>query len=88
VDVAAHIARIEWGTELRAFLAVIAGIVGLAVGYGAAAFLSYVIMGWAGVSDFEGERAMTSAFAWGPLGGVIGLGLGIWLALRLTRPPR
>jgi hypothetical protein len=76
------------GDRLRALLAVIGGIVGLAVGFGASAFLSYVIMGYAGVSDFEGERAMTSAFAVGPLGGIIGLGLGIWLALRSTRPAR
>jgi hypothetical protein len=73
---------------VRAIWAILAGIVGIVLGYIAAVFLSYVIMGALGVSDFEGMRAMTSAFAFGPLGALLGLGLGIWLALRLTRRPR
>jgi len=65
--------------------AIIGGIVGAAVGYAAAAFISGIVMGWAGVSDFEGGRGMAAAFFFGPLGGVLGLGLGIWLALKLAR---
>ena len=65
--------------------AVLAGIVGIAFGCIIAIFLSYVIMGALGVSDFEGMRAMTSALTFGPLGALLGLGMGIWLALRLTR---
>jgi hypothetical protein len=73
------------------FLGIIGGIVGLVVGYIGAAVLSYLIMGALGVSDFEGERTVTSAVMFGPMGGLLGLGLGIWLALRLSRrstPPR
>jgi len=65
--------------------AIIGGIVGAVVGFIAAALLSGIIMGWAGVSDFEGERAMTSALFFGPMGGLLGLALGIWLALKLAR---
>jgi hypothetical protein len=65
--------------------AIIGGIVGAVVGFVAAAFLSDLIMGWQGVSDFEGQRGMAAVFAFGPLGGIAGLGLGIWLALRLAR---
>jgi hypothetical protein len=64
---------------------ILAGIVGIVIGYIAAVLLSYVTMAALGVSDFEGMRAMTSAFTFGPLGALIGFGLGIWLALRLTR---
>jgi hypothetical protein len=73
---------------VRAICAITAGIVGVVFGCVAAVFLSYVIMGALGVSDFEGMRAMTSAFTFGPLGALLGLGTGIWLALRLTRRPR
>jgi hypothetical protein len=62
--------------------AVIGGIVGLLIGYFALAFLSSVVMGWYGVSDFEGGRGMAAAFVFGPLGGLLGLVGGIWLGLR------
>jgi hypothetical protein len=62
--------------------AVIGGIIGLLVGYFGAAFLSSIVMGWFGVSDFEGGRGMGAAFVFGPLGGLLGLIGGIWLALR------
>ena len=68
--------------------AIIGGIIGAVVGFTVAAFLSSVIMGWQGVSDFEGQRGMAAAFFFGPLGGIAGLGLGIWLALRLARGKR
>lgn len=67
---------------LRAFLG---GLLGLVLGAVGAAIISNVIMGWAGVSDFEGGRGMAAAFVFGPLGGLIGLGLGIWLGLRIGR---
>ena len=63
--------------------AVIGGIAGLLGGYFAAALLSNVVMGWYGVSDFEGGRGMAAAFLFGPLGGLLGLIGGIWLGLRL-----
>jgi len=62
--------------------AVIGGIAGLLIGYFAAAFLSSIVMGWYGVSDFEGGRGMAAAFGFGPLGGLLGLAGGIWLGLR------
>jgi hypothetical protein len=68
--------------------AIFGGIVGAVVGFVGAAFLSSVIMGWQGVSDFEGQRGMAAALVFGPLGGLTGLGLGIWLALRLARGRR
>ena len=70
---------------MRVIWAVLAGIVGIAFGCIIAIFLSYVVMGALGVSDFEGMRAMASALTFGPLGALLGLGIGIWLALRLTR---
>ena len=63
--------------------AIIGGIAGLLGGYFAAALLSNVVMGWYGVSDFEGGRGMAAAFLFGPLGGLLGLIGGIWLGLRL-----
>jgi hypothetical protein len=68
--------------------AIIGGIVGAVFGFVAVAFLANLIMGWQGVSDFEGQRGMASVFFFGPIGGLIGLGLGIWLARRLARGKR
>lgn len=67
---------------LRAF---IGGLLGLVVGAVGAATMSNVVMGWYGVSDFEGGRGMAAVFVFGPLGGLVGLGLGIWLGLRIGR---
>src|SRR5688500_11514818 len=62
--------------------AVIGGIVGVLIGYFAAAFASSIVMGWFGVSDFEDGRGMAAAFGFGPLGGLLGLVAGVWLGLR------
>jgi MFS family permease len=69
----------RWVPVVRA---IIFGILGAVLGYVAAALLSDVVMGLEGVSNFEGGRAMASALVFGPLGGLAGLGLGIWLGLR------
>jgi hypothetical protein len=63
--------------------AVVGGIAGLLIGYFGAAFLSGIVMGWYGVSDFEGGRGTAAAFLFGPVGGLLGLVGGIWLGLRL-----
>jgi hypothetical protein len=70
------------GTYMTILRAVIGGIIGLLVGYFAAAFLSGIVMGWLGVSDFEGGRGMAAVFGFGPLGGLLGLAVGIWLGVR------
>lgn len=67
---------------LRAFLG---GLLGLVIGAVGTAFVSAEVMGWFGVSDFEGNRGMAAVFFWGPIGGLVGLGIGIWLGLRLGR---
>jgi hypothetical protein len=60
------------------------GLVGALAGFAAGALVSYLIMGWLGVSDFEGERATTAAILFGPLGGLVGMVVGSRLGLRLT----
>jgi hypothetical protein len=69
-------------------ISILAGIAGAAAGWMAAAAGGMLIMGLAGVSDFEGARAMGSFFVIGPIGGILGLIAGIWLALRFTGRPR
>jgi hypothetical protein len=68
---------------MRAAAALLGGLIGAFLGFAAAAFSSYLIMGLLGVSDFEGERAVTAFLLFGPVGGVAGIALGTWLALRL-----
>ena len=67
---------------MRFILAVLVALVGLVLGWLAAAFGTLALGGAFGLSDFEGERAMTAFFAIGPLGGLIGLVLGVWLWSR------
>ncbi len=63
-------------------IAIIAGTAGAALGWVAAAALTIAIGSLLGASDFEGGLAMQAAFGIGPIGGMLGLVLGIWLALR------
>lgn len=63
-------------------LAVLGGILGAALGWTAAAFITVVITGYLGVSDFEGARGMLAVWGIGPFGGLLGLIGGIWLVLR------
>ncbi len=63
-------------------LAALAGLVALILGWVAAGFAFLAIGGLIGVSDFEGKRAMLAFFAVGPVGGVVGLVVGPWAALR------
>jgi MFS family permease len=63
-------------------LAVLGGILGAALGWITVAFAAIVISGNLGVSDFEGARAMGAIFGIGPIGGLVGLIVGMWLVLR------
>lgn len=63
-------------------LALLAGIAGAVICYLGATAAGFVLAGASGMSDFEGGRAMFAAFVVGPLGGLIGLAVGIWLVLR------
>ena len=67
---------------MKVLLAALAGLLGLMVGWAAAAFAFLGIGGLVGVSDFEGKRAMLAFFAVGPVGGLIGLIAGAWAVLR------
>jgi MFS family permease len=73
---------------MRVILAILAGLVGAAAGWAATAFGALIISGYLGMSDFEGGRAMTAFFGFGPVGGLLGLVAGIWLALRAGSPDR
>jgi hypothetical protein len=70
---------------MRIIWAIIGGIVGFVFGSVAAITLAYALMSAMGVSESQSGPAKTDSFDWGPLGGLLGLGLGIWLALTLTR---
>ncbi len=67
---------------MKYVIAALAGVVGLALGWVVAAFGFLIIGGMIGVSDFEGQRPMLAFFAVGPVGGVVGLVAGAWLALH------
>lgn len=66
-------------------VAVLGGLAGLVLGWLVAAFGTLLLGSAFGLKDFEGERAMVAFFAIGPIGGVIGLMLGIWLSVRRMR---
>lgn len=70
---------------MRIIWTIIGGIVGVVFGFVAAVTLSYALMSVMGVPESQSGPAATDPFNWGPLGGLFGLGLGIWLALTLTR---
>ena len=62
--------------------AVLAGIVGAAIGLAAAALLGEVLMGLGGVTNITHGNAMAQAIVMLAFGGLGGLGLGVWVALR------
>lgn len=67
---------------MRFVLAFLIGIAGLILGWLVAAFGTLILGSALGLSDFEGERAMVAFFAAGPVGGLIGVILAIWLWSR------
>lgn len=70
---------------MKYVVAGLAGITGLVLGWIIAAVATLTFGSAFGLKDFEGERAMVAFFGIGPVGGLIGLILGIWRGLRLTR---
>ena len=68
---------------MKVLIALAAGLIGTLVGWVAAAALTIALGGYFGLTEFEGERSMTAIFGIGPIGGLIGLIAGLWLALRL-----
>jgi hypothetical protein len=63
---------------LALLMAVVGAALGFALGAAAAAALAPVL----GISSFEGASGYFAVFIGGPVGGVVGLGLGAWLVLR------
>jgi hypothetical protein len=70
---------------MTAFLAILGGLLGLILGWIAAAAATLIIGSALGASEFEGALSMQAFFGAGPLGGLIGLAAGIWLVVRLRR---
>lgn len=66
-------------------LIALGAIAGLIVGAAAGMFLLLTFGSALGLSDFEGERAMTAAFLGGPVGALIGAVSGVVLVRRLLR---
>jgi MFS family permease len=63
-------------------LAFIAGVAGAAAGYVLAAALGAVLAPMLGIPSFEGAAAYFAGFLVGPIGGLLGLVLGLWLVFR------
>ena len=63
-------------------LAILIGIVGSVLGWLLAAFGTLILGSALGLSDFEGERAMVAFFAAGPVGGIIGAIVAVWIWSR------
>ena len=67
------------------FLAILGGLAGAALGWITVAGLALAITGYLGYSDFEGARAMSAVFGFGPIGGLVGLVTGVLVVLRMRR---
>ena len=63
-------------------LALIAGVAGAVGGYLLATGFGVVLAPMLGISSFEGASGYFAAFLIGPIGGLLGLGLGLWLVFR------
>jgi hypothetical protein len=67
--------------------AIVGGIVGYVVSVAGFGLLVYITLSARGVTDF-GKPPAADILVLGPLLGLLGLGLGIWLALWVVRRAR
>ncbi len=67
----------------RFLVALIGGAIGLVGGFVAGAFVGAGIAAATHMSTFEGAAGYFAVFFCGPIGALIGLVLGVWIALRL-----
>ncbi|WP_072396341.1 hypothetical protein [Hyphomicrobium sp. CS1GBMeth3] len=70
---------------MRAVIVLVAGLLGTVAGWVIAACATIAFGGAFGLTEFEGERSMTAVFGIGPVGGLVGLIAGLWLALRWSK---
>ena len=63
-------------------LAALGGLACAALGAFVGALVAGAITALVGVSDFEGARGMVIVWLGGPIGGIAGLIIGLWLVLR------
>jgi hypothetical protein len=63
-------------------LALLMAVIGAALGFALAAAAAAALAPLLGISSFEGASGYFAVFIGGPLGGLVGLGLGAWLVLR------
>lgn len=66
---------------MKALIVLLGGFAGVIVGWVAAAAATMLLGGYFGLTEFEGEKSMAAVFGIGPMGGVVGLIAGLWLAL-------
>ncbi|MBM3527622.1 MAG: hypothetical protein FJX62_05990 [Alphaproteobacteria bacterium] len=67
---------------MRYILALVAGAAGAALGVALGAAAGLLIASATGMANAVGEAAVFALFVCGPVGGLLGLGLGVWLAVR------
>src|SRR5262245_17538183 len=71
------------GSTLTFLVALLGGVVGLVAGAVAGAFSGGAIAAATRMSTFEGAAGYFVVFVCAPIGALIGLPIGVWLALRL-----
>jgi len=71
-------------TTVRIIWTIIGGVVGLVLSDSAFAIAAYLAVRVRSSSDAESTAALFGIFGLGPLVGLLGCGLGVWLALRFT----
>jgi hypothetical protein len=70
---------------MKALIVLLGGLAGAIIGWVAVAAATILLGGYFGLSEFEGQRSMTAIFGFGPMGGIVGLMLGLWLTVRARR---